>query len=320
MQYTTLGRTGLRVSVAGLGTGGFSRMGLKSGKTEEQSARLILEAIELGINFIDTAPAYGTEGVVGRALQSVPRDNVVVATKSSVRRNGEWWSPERMVASLDNSLRLMGTDFIDVFNLHGVEPQHYDYALNTLAPALIEQKQKGKIRHIGLTENPIVDFTNETLKRALEDPVWEVFMVGFHMMHQGARRNVFPLTRQKGVGTLLMFAVRSIFTDPPRVAREMRELVAKGLVDKSLGETDDPLGFLVHEGGAANMIEAAYRFARHEPGVDVVLFGTGDAAHLRTNVASLLKPPLPEADREKLAALFGHLTGVGLDGHQYRSG
>jgi aryl-alcohol dehydrogenase-like predicted oxidoreductase len=320
MEYTTLGRTRLRVSVAGLGTGGFSRMGLRSGKTEEESARLILEAIELGINFIDTAPAYGTEGVVGRALQSVQRDKVVVATKSSVRRNGEWWTPERMVASLDDSLRLIGTDYIDVFNLHGVEPQHYDYALNTLAPALIEQKQKGKIRHIGLTENPIVDFTNETLKRALQDPIWEVFMVGFHMMHQGARRNVFPLTQENGVGTLLMFAVRSIFADPPRVAREMRELAAKGLVEKWLGETDDPLGFLVHEGGAANMIEAAYRFVRHEPGVDVVLFGTGDAAHLRTNVASLLKPPLPDADREKLAALFGELTGVGLDGHQYRSG
>jgi aryl-alcohol dehydrogenase-like predicted oxidoreductase len=320
MQYTTLGRTGLRVSVAGLGTGGFSRMGLKSGKTEDESAHLILEAIELGINFIDTAPAYGTEGVVGRALQSVPRDKVAVATKSSVRRNGEWWSPERMVASLDNSLRLLGTDYIDVFNLHGVEPQQYDYALNTLGPALLEQKQKGKIRHIGLTENPIVDFTNETLKRALHDDVWEVFMVGFHMMHQGARNNVFPLTREKGIGTLLMFAVRSIFADPPRVAREMRELAAKGLVEKWLGETDDPLGFLIHEGGAANMIEAAYRFARHEPGVDVVLFGTGDAAHLRTNVASLLKPPLPDADREKLAALFGQLSGVGLDGHQYRSG
>jgi hypothetical protein len=47
-----------------------------------------------------------------------------------------------------------------------------------------------------------------------------------------------------------------------------------------------------------------------------VLFGTGDAAHLRSNVASLLKPPLPEADRIKLAALFGHLTGIGLDSHQ----
>jgi aryl-alcohol dehydrogenase-like predicted oxidoreductase len=93
----------------------------------------------------------------------------------------------------------------------------------------------------------------------------------------------------------------------------MREAAAKGLVEKWLGETDEPLGFLIHEGGAENITEAAYRFARHEPGVDVVLFGTGDAAHLRSNVASLLKPPLPDADRKKLATLFGHLTGIGLD-------
>ena len=318
MHYTTLGRTGLRVSVAGLGTGGFSRMGLKSAKSEDEAALLILEAVELGINFIDTAPPYDTEGVVSRALKAIPRDKVVVATKSTVHRNNEWWTPQRVVESLDNSLRVMGTDYVDVFNLHAVESYEYDYALNTLAPALIAQKQKGKIRHIGLTENPIVDFTNETLTRALRDPVWEVFMVGFHMLHQGARANVFPATRQKGIGTLIMFAVRSIFADPPRVAREMKELAARGLVEKWLGETDNPLGFLVHPGGAANMIDAAYRFVRHEPGVDVVLFGTGDSAHLRSNVESLLKPPLPEADRAKLAALFGHLKGVGLDGHQGR--
>jgi aryl-alcohol dehydrogenase-like predicted oxidoreductase len=319
MQYTTLGRTGLRVSVAGLGTGGFSRMGLKSGKTEAEAARLVLDAVELGVNLIDTAPPYGTEGVVGLALKAIPRDKVVVATKSTVHRNNEWWTPERMVASLDNSLRLLGTDYVDVFNLHAVDPPMYDYARNTLAPALVEQQAKGKIRHIGLTENPIVDHTNATLKRAVNDPVWDVFMVGFHMMHQVPRGNVFPATQQKGIGTLIMFAVRSIFADPPRVAREIKALAAKGLVDKAFAESDDPLGFLVHESGAASMIEAAYRFARHEPGVDVTLFGTGDAAHLRANIASLLKPPLPEADRAKLAALFGHLTeGVGLDSHQGR--
>jgi aryl-alcohol dehydrogenase-like predicted oxidoreductase len=319
MQYTTLGRTGLRVSVAGLGTGGFSRMGLKSGKTEDESARLILDAIDLGVNFIDTAPPYGTEGVVGKALKNIRRDQVVVATKAFIHRNDEWSTPERVVASIDNSLRLLGTDYIDVFNLHGIEAYEYDYALNTIAPVLLKEKQKGKIRHIGLTENPIVDFTNEMLKRAVRDPIWEVYMVGFHMMHQGARTNVFPVTRQKGIGTLIMFAVRSIFADPPRVAREMKELARKGLVEKWLGETDDPLGFLVHPGGAANMIDAAYRFVRHEPGVDVVLFGTGDATHLRSNVDSLLKPPLPEADRAKLVALFGHLEGIGLDGHQGRT-
>ncbi|MGB6535239.1 MAG: aldo/keto reductase [Xanthobacteraceae bacterium] len=319
MQYTTLGKTGLRVSVAGLGTGGFSRMGLNSGLSEDEAARLVLDAVALGVNFIDTAPPYGTEGVVGKALKSIPRESVVVATKSTVRRNGEWWTPERVVRSLDNSLRAMGTDYVDVFNLHAVESQMYEYVRDTLAPALVREKEKGKIRHIGLTENPIVDFTNAALKRALADPMWEVAMVGFHMMHQGARANVFPLTQRKGIGTLLMFAVRSIFADPPRIAREMKELAAKGLVESWLGETDDPLGFLVHAGGAESVIEAAYRYVRHEPGVDVVLFGTGNGAHLRSNIAALLKPPLPEPDRAKLAHLFGRLEGVGLDGHEGRT-
>jgi aryl-alcohol dehydrogenase-like predicted oxidoreductase len=315
MHYTTLGRTGLRVSVAGLGSGGFSRLGLKSGKTEDEVVRLIHEAIGLGVNFIDTAPSYGTEGVIGKALKSIPREQVVIATKVQIHKNDEWATLAQVAASIDKSLRALGTDTIDVLNLHGVELHEYDHALNVIGPALAEQKQKGKIRHIGITETPIEDHTNKMLTRALRDPVWEVFMVGFHMLHQGARRNVFPFTRQQGIGTLLMFAVRSIFADPPRVARELRELAAQGLVEKWLGETKDPLGFLIHAGGAANMTEAAYRYARHEPGVDVVLFGTGDVGHLRSNVASLLKPPLPEGDREKLAALFGHLTvGIGLDG------
>ena len=316
MQYTTLGRTNLRVSVAGLGTGGFSRLGLKAGKSEAEAARLIQEAVDLGINFIDTAASYGTEGVVGRALKSIPRQSLVIATKAAIRRNHDWWSADRVVGALDNSLRFMGTDYVDVFNLHGVETPEYDYGLEKIAPALLKEKAKGKIKHIGITENPINDFSNEMLRRALRDPVWEVFMVGFHMLHQGARRNVFPITREKGIGTLLMFAVRSMFADPPRIAREMRAMAEQGLVDKSLGETDDPLGFLVHAAGAANVTEAAYRYVRHEPGVDVVLFGTGSAKHLRENIAAINKPPLPETDRAKLKTLFGHLeNGVGLDGH-----
>src|SRR5262245_42518358 len=131
MQFTTLGRTGLRVSVAGLGTGGFSRLGMRAGKTEDEAARLIEEAVGLGINFIDTAPSYGTEGVVGKALKSIPRDKVVLATKAQIMaRDGAPLPPARVVESLDNSLRAMGTDVIDVFNLHGVEAHEYDHAIN----------------------------------------------------------------------------------------------------------------------------------------------------------------------------------------------
>src|SRR3954452_21526764 len=147
MQYTTLGRTGLRVSVAGLGTGGFSRLGLKSGKTEDEAARLVNEAFDLGINFIDTAANYGTEGVVGKALKTIPRDKVVIATKAQIR-NGA--GAKELVASLDNSLKQMGTDYVDVFNLHGIELDEYDHAMSVV-PAMLDAKQKGKIRHIGIT-------------------------------------------------------------------------------------------------------------------------------------------------------------------------
>jgi aryl-alcohol dehydrogenase-like predicted oxidoreductase len=69
----------------------------------------------------------------------------------------------------------------------------------------------------------------------------------------------------------------------------------------------------VHSGGAESVVDAAYRYARHQPGIDVVLFGTGNVAHLRSNIASILRPPLPTADVQRLYDLFGHLVGVGLD-------
>src|ERR1700744_758531 len=114
MEYTTLGRTGLRVSVAGLGGGGFSRLGLNTGGTETSAIAIIHAALDLGVNLLDTAEPYGTEGVVGKAIRSVPREQVVICTKSSVMRGGERWTPERVVASLDNSLREVGTDGIQL--------------------------------------------------------------------------------------------------------------------------------------------------------------------------------------------------------------
>ena len=138
-------------------------------------------------------------------------------------------------------------------------------------------------------------------------------MLAFHLMHQNARRVVFPRTRARGVGTLLMFVVRNIFSKPDLLAETVRKLAAEGQVPAALGAERDPLGFLVHSGGATSFIDAAYRYVRHEPGVDVVLFGTSSIAHMQSNVASILSPPLPETDRAYLAECFGHLVGVGLD-------
>ena len=185
--------------------------------------------------------------------------------------------------------------------------------MNELAPVLLREKEKGKLRYLGITETAPHDPEHQTLHRAAQDGVCDVVMVGFHMMHQNARERVFPLTRANRVGTLLMFVVRNIFSRPELLRTTIRNLVAAGELPQWLTEGPDPLEFLLHESGASTIPDAAYRFVRHEPGVDVVLFGTGDPEHLRTNIASLLKPPLPKPDRERLAALFGHLVGVGFD-------
>jgi aryl-alcohol dehydrogenase-like predicted oxidoreductase len=313
MEYTTLGRTGLKVGVAGLGCGGFSRLGLGSGNSEAHAIGIIRGALDLGVNLFDTAASYDTEAVLGKALKGVPRDKVVICTKAPFSVSHPNATPERAVSSLDHSLMELGTDYIDVYQLHGIAPRAYDHAFEVIAPALLREKEKGKFGFLGISETAPGDPQHDMVGRACRDGIWDVAMVAFHMLHQNARQRVFPLTRQHRVGTLLMFAVRNIFSQPGRLQATMRELAADGLVPQGLADDPDPLDFLVHDGGASSVIDAAYRFVRHEPGVDVVLFGTGDMAHLRTNIASLLKPPLPDADRARLTELFGHLVGVGLD-------
>jgi aryl-alcohol dehydrogenase-like predicted oxidoreductase len=312
MEYTTLGRTELKVSVAGLGCGGFSRLGLSTGGTEASAIAIIHAALDSGVNLLDTAAPYGTEAVVGKAIKPVPRNQVVIATKSPVIRGGERWTPERVVASLDNSLRELGVDCIDVFQLHAVPPSGYDYVRDVIAPVLLREKAKGKFRFLGITETAPNDLEHAMLLRAIPDGMWDVAMVAFHLMNQNTREAVFPATLKHRIGTLLMFAVRSIFARRERVAEAMKELASQGEVPQSLADDPDPLGFLVHPGGATSLTDAAYRYVRHEPGVDVVLFGTGDQAHLRSNIESILRPPLPQADRDKLKELFSHLRGVGL--------
>jgi hypothetical protein len=110
-----------------------------------------------------------------------------------------------------------------------------------------------------------------------------------------------------------MFVVRNIFSNAAYRRDTFAKLVDQGHLDASLLSEGDPLGFLVSTGAAKNITDAAYRYARHEQGADVILFGTGNKAHVKENVDSILRPPLPPSVIERLHASFGHLTGVGLD-------
>jgi aryl-alcohol dehydrogenase-like predicted oxidoreductase len=313
VQYTTLGRTGLKVSVAGLGCGGNSRIGLGAGLSEAQSVALVREALDLGVNFIDTAEAYGTEEIVGKAIRGQPRGDLVVATKSLLTTAGGSRSGADMVASLDASLRKLGSDYVDLFYLHGVNPASYDRAVAEIIPVLLREKERGKFRFLAVSETGPNDPRHEMLERAVDQGAFDVIMVAFHMMNQNARPLVLKRAREERIGTVCMFAVRNIFSKPGLLETTVADLAIRGELPGSLADSKDPLGFLVRDGGAQSLIEAAYRYARHEPGIDVVLFGTSSVAHLRDNIASILRPPLPDPDVKRLNDTFAHLVGVGLD-------
>jgi len=313
MDFVKLGRTNLEVSVAGLGCGGNSKLGLWRGKDTAHAVRLVKKSLDLGVNFFDTAHSYGTEEVVGEGIKGTPRDEVVISTKFHPAWAGTIHPVETIIAGLEESLQRLDLDYVDVFHLHGVHPKYFDYVVQDVVPALLKERDKGKFRYLGITELATQDMSHDMLMRAVDAGCFDVFMVAFHMMHQNAETALFPLTQKHEIGTLIMFAVRSLFSEPGRLQKDIEELVAAGDLPETFAGKSNPLDFLLHPDGAENIIDACYRYARHTEGADVVLFGTSSLEHLETNIASITKPPLPEADVAKLRELFGHLVGVGIE-------
>ena len=303
MRSTTLGRTGLVVSRMGLGCGGHSRLGMARGASAEEASRIVSEAIDLGVTFIDTAEAYGTEEAVGIGIRGVPRDRVQLSTKLGLDRRAE--SADELRTRLEGSLRRLGTEYVDVYHLHGVLPDQYAHARDVLHPAMLRMKEEGKIRHLGITEQFIPDPGHRMLAEAVRDGLWEVVMVGFSLLNPSARDRVLPITREKGIGTLDMFAVRRALSNPEALRTLVGSLVDAGTIDGRKIDRDDPLGFV-----GPDLQDAAYRFCLHETGIDVVLSGTGSPEHLRRNVRSLSGPPLPDSVQTRLRDVFGGVDSV----------
>lgn len=309
MQTVRLGRTGLEVSVAGLGCGGHSRLGMARGRDVHHAADMVKRALDLGITLIDTARAYGTEEAVGLGVKG-RRDQAVISTKAWVGRGEAMMSAAEMAELIDGSLQRLAMDHVDLFFLHGVTPGQYDHARDVLVPELKKQQAAGKIRFLAISEQFGGDTAHAMLSRALPDDLFDVVMVGFNMLNPSARRRVFPLTQQNDVGTLIMFAVRETLSHPDKLRAVVAELLDTGEVDPKLVDRNRPLLFLRNAPGSPSVVEAAYRFCRHEPGAHVVLTGTGDPEHLRDNVKSILAPHLPRDALEKLEAMFGNVDSV----------
>lgn len=291
----------------GLGTGGPSRVGQRTGRSEAQSVAVVRRALELGVNLIDTSESYRTEEIVGRAIRGVDRSSVVLSTK---KRITDSLTPDDVRLSLERSLRRLGTDAVDIYHLHGVALADYQRLLTGIVPALQKLRQQGKVRFIGITEAFNSDPQHRMLQRALQDDVWDVMMVGFNMLNQSARARVFPTAMERRTGILVMFAVRLAFSRPERLRAIIEQLIDSGQVAPGDIDVDEPLGFLRHPGGAGSLAEAAYRFCRYEPGTHVILSGTGSLDHLEANAQAFSQPPLPNADLARLRRVFGRVDSV----------
>jgi aryl-alcohol dehydrogenase-like predicted oxidoreductase len=314
MEYRRFGRTGLEVSVMGLGTGGPSQLGQGSGVPEAEAAAVVRKALDLGINLIDSAADYReSEAILGRALRGVPRDAYTLCTKFNPvtrARRGEpggeraLKSEAEMVESLERSLSRLQLEHIDLFQLHGVPAAFYPAARDRFVPVARRLQEQGKFRFLGLTESFADDDHHETLTAGLADDVWDAMMVGYNLLTPMPEEHVLPEARRRDVGILVMCAVRRAIARPEQLRQLVVDLKAEGQLAADALPDDAPLDWLVGD-GIPSVPAAAYKFAAGHPGVSCVLTGTANPHHLEDNVAAILGVPLPDAARERLVRLFG---------------
>ena len=203
MQYRTLGRTGIKVSPYALGA---LALGTYIGNPDtDDSVRIIHQALDAGINFIDTSDTYGeSEVVVGKALKG-RRDNVVLATKfsrpTSDDPNHQGASRRWITTAVENSLRRLQTDYIDLYQVHRPDPAT---DIEETLSALSDLIHSGKVRAVGTSAMPASDIVEAQWvaeRRGLER--FRTDQPPYSLLSRGIEREVLPVAQRYGMGILV---------------------------------------------------------------------------------------------------------------------
>lgn len=198
MQKRKLGQQGLTVSAMGLGCMGMSEF--YGARDDEQSIRTIHHALEIGIDFLDTADMYGTghnEILVGRAIRD-RRDQVVLATKFSILRGedgsmkGISGKPEYVKQACDDSLKRLGVDHIDLYYQHRVDPQT---PIEETVGAMADLVKAGKVRYLGMSEA-----APQTIRRAHQVHPISVLQTEYSLWTRDVEKEILPTCRELGIG------------------------------------------------------------------------------------------------------------------------
>jgi len=308
MQYKILGRTGLRVSVVGLGTmvhaGHFGPM------KDSESLSAIDTAFELGVNFIDTSDAYGagySETLLGNALKG-RRDKVILATKGGnvmvgPERGKRNFDPAYIARVLDESLKRLQTDRIDLYQLHN--PTVDIIERGEVWGVLARAKKEGKIRYYGVSINTI-DEGVAAIKGGRSDTI----QLEYNLLAQDPAEKIFPLAQEANVGIIACVPLRrGVLTGKMTMADEQRfqgedvrartykgEAFAKELAKAEL------LRFLVH-GPVKTLGQVAIAFCIAHFVVSVTIPGCRNEAQMRENAAGG-DITLPAEDLARVADLW----------------
>ncbi|MCF3960785.1 aldo/keto reductase [Streptomyces fuscigenes] len=316
MKYRTLGRTGIKVSPYALGAMMFGAMG---NPDHDESVRIIHRALDSGINVIDTADAYSrgeSEEIVGKALKGGRRDDVVLATKAALPMgddpNLQGGSRRWLVRALDDSLRRLGTDHVDLFQLHRPAP---DTDVEETLAALTDLVRAGKVRAFGTSSLPASDIVEAQwtaerrglLRFRTEQPTYSI-------LNRGIEREVLPVAERYGMGVLVYSPLAGgLLTGRYRKGRTADTHRAgfgfRHLRDESRLDAVEQLLALAKEAGLPPT-HLAMAFAIAHPGVSSALVGPRTMEHL-DDLLSGVETVLSDDVLDRIDAIVPPGTDVG---------
>jgi aryl-alcohol dehydrogenase-like predicted oxidoreductase len=296
MQYRTLGRTGVQVSTLVLGAMNFGSLGRT---TQDEATAIVDAALEAGINLIDTADIYSggeSEEMVGKAIVG-RRDDVVLATKAGLpmgdERNHQGSSRRWLVTELDNSLRRLGVDHVDLYQIHRWDPGTSDE--ETLS-ALTDLQRAGKIRYFGSSSFPayrIVQAQEAARDNHLGRYVTD--QPSYSILQRGIESQVLPLAEEYGLGVLVWGPLASGWlSGAVRKGQEIttnRSTFWPQLFDTAISsnrarfDAVEQLAMLADEAGLT-MIQLALGFVTAHPAVTSAIIGPRTMDHLHSQLAA----------------------------------
>ena len=328
MELRTLGRTGLKVSVLGFGCGAVGGLMVRGSAADQE--RAVARAIDHGVNYFDTAPLYGdgaSETNLGRVLATL-KPNVYVGTKVNLAATERADAGAAVVRGLEASLKRLGRDSVDLFQLHNtvstgpgdrmVSPA---LVLDQIVPALERLRRDGKTRFIGLTA--VGD--TAALHQLIDAKVFDTAQVSYNLLNPSAGRAVTPSYPAQDYGQLLahtqaaamgVINIRVLAGGALSASAERHPIASPAPAPIGSGSTYDAdlaraqrLLPLVKEGHVGSLVEASIRYVIANPAISTVLVGMATIEQFDSHAAAIAKGPLSATALARVTQLQDGFAG-----------